>query len=397
MAGDGSRQNALSSDGAWKEPLDFSPDGRSLLFLRLDEATVSTVGKMPYVAPVTSAQTLVTQTRLIVGWLAVVALSLVTLAIHMLVVRGSSIWQAVMWLVATLLLGPVALIAYWRERRDGGTVAEALCGTLFCVAGYAVGWVIAIALLLAGGEDPAPLLVLVGAVLLVFGFGWARPVPVNTNNLRQPQKDMIWVSLAGPLANLMLALFCALLLRVGAARSIVVYGFAARATLARLESPRVFPIRGPVDLAEPDPIAEAAPAEDVEAFGRSRPPVHHLLVVTAFVVLITPGSDQARVEQRDQGRARPHALLDGGLVFDSVARVNLLGTIGQLHGQHENRQRKDGKTADHEEIHVEKLLVAIQGPAPLYYVVPARESPGPQGGDYIWNVTPVGPADFIRC
>lgn len=50
--------------------------------------------------------------------------------------------------------------------------------------------------------------------LLVFGFGWARPVPVNTNNLRQPKHDMIWVSLAGPLANLMLALFCALLLRV---------------------------------------------------------------------------------------------------------------------------------------------------------------------------------------
>lgn len=50
--------------------------------------------------------------------------------------------------------------------------------------------------------------------LLVFGFGWARPVPVNSNNLRRPQKDMIWVSLAGPLANLMLALFCALLLRV---------------------------------------------------------------------------------------------------------------------------------------------------------------------------------------
>ena len=50
--------------------------------------------------------------------------------------------------------------------------------------------------------------------LLVFGFGWARPVPVNANNLRHPQKDMIWVSLAGPLANLMLALFCALLLRV---------------------------------------------------------------------------------------------------------------------------------------------------------------------------------------
>ncbi len=50
--------------------------------------------------------------------------------------------------------------------------------------------------------------------LLVFGFGWARPVPVNPNNLRRAQKDMIWVSLAGPSANLLLALLSALLLRV---------------------------------------------------------------------------------------------------------------------------------------------------------------------------------------
>lgn len=50
--------------------------------------------------------------------------------------------------------------------------------------------------------------------LLIFGFGWARPVPVNPNNLRRAQKDMIWVSLAGPSANLLLALFSALLLRV---------------------------------------------------------------------------------------------------------------------------------------------------------------------------------------
>jgi Zn-dependent protease len=50
--------------------------------------------------------------------------------------------------------------------------------------------------------------------LLVFGFGWARPVPVNANNLRDAKKDMIWVALAGPAANLLLALFSALLLRV---------------------------------------------------------------------------------------------------------------------------------------------------------------------------------------
>jgi len=46
-----------------------------------------------------------------------------------------------------------------------------------------------------------------------FGFGWARPVPVNANNLRSPRGDMIWVSLAGPFANLLLALASALLLR----------------------------------------------------------------------------------------------------------------------------------------------------------------------------------------
>jgi len=46
-----------------------------------------------------------------------------------------------------------------------------------------------------------------------FGFGWARPVPVNANNLGSPRTDMIWVSLAGPCANLLLAGFSALLLR----------------------------------------------------------------------------------------------------------------------------------------------------------------------------------------
>lgn len=49
--------------------------------------------------------------------------------------------------------------------------------------------------------------------VLVFGFGWARPVPVNANNLRDSRRGMIWVSLAGPTANLLQALFCALLLR----------------------------------------------------------------------------------------------------------------------------------------------------------------------------------------
>jgi Zn-dependent protease len=49
--------------------------------------------------------------------------------------------------------------------------------------------------------------------IFIFGFGWARPVPVNSGNFRRPRRDMIWVALAGPVTNLTLAVLSALLLR----------------------------------------------------------------------------------------------------------------------------------------------------------------------------------------
>ena len=42
-------------------------------------------------------------------------------------------------------------------------------------------------------------------------FGYAKPVPVNFGNLRHPKRDMIWVALAGPGANLIQAIMWALL------------------------------------------------------------------------------------------------------------------------------------------------------------------------------------------
>jgi Zn-dependent protease len=41
-------------------------------------------------------------------------------------------------------------------------------------------------------------------------FGWARPVPVNYYRLRRPRIDMVWVALAGPGANVLIALVAAL-------------------------------------------------------------------------------------------------------------------------------------------------------------------------------------------
>ncbi len=45
-------------------------------------------------------------------------------------------------------------------------------------------------------------------------FGWAKPVPVNTQNLRRPKQDMAWVAAAGPGMNLLLALVSGLLYRL---------------------------------------------------------------------------------------------------------------------------------------------------------------------------------------
>lgn len=48
-------------------------------------------------------------------------------------------------------------------------------------------------------------------------FGWAKPVPVNFNNLRRPKQDMLWVAAAGPGANLLMALIWAGLIKVAMA------------------------------------------------------------------------------------------------------------------------------------------------------------------------------------
>jgi Zn-dependent protease len=65
--------------------------------------------------------------------------------------------------------------------------------------------------------DPLGTLVLPGILLLLKApilFGYAKPVPVDFRRLRNPKRDMIWVALAGPLTNLLLAIASALLLHL---------------------------------------------------------------------------------------------------------------------------------------------------------------------------------------
>lgn len=44
------------------------------------------------------------------------------------------------------------------------------------------------------------------ACILLFGFGWAKPVQINTNNFKNPKRDMALTALAGPASNIIVAL-----------------------------------------------------------------------------------------------------------------------------------------------------------------------------------------------
>jgi len=61
--------------------------------------------------------------------------------------------------------------------------------------------------------------VLVPLLMLVFTnfvFGWAKPVPVDWRNLRNPRRDMVLVAAAGPAANLIMAIGWGLIIHLAA-------------------------------------------------------------------------------------------------------------------------------------------------------------------------------------
>ncbi|MFP4165239.1 MAG: site-2 protease family protein [Chitinispirillaceae bacterium] len=53
-----------------------------------------------------------------------------------------------------------------------------------------------------------------GAIMLMTGvFGWAKPVPVNGYNLLKPKRDIVLVSIAGPLSNIAMAIVFGMIIR----------------------------------------------------------------------------------------------------------------------------------------------------------------------------------------
>lgn len=61
-------------------------------------------------------------------------------------------------------------------------------------------------------------------MILLVGFGWAKPVPINPLNFNQYRSGLRWVSFAGPMSNLIFAFFSLLLFRVLFAAGLMEFG-----------------------------------------------------------------------------------------------------------------------------------------------------------------------------
>lgn len=177
--------------------------------LRRDRSYTWTAGKLPVVAPILSARTLMSISRVVVAWLIVVLLSLAWMVFLLLRERDTWLWQAPVWLVATCLVGPIAPLLYRRKRRrqsvPGGS-ADAACASLFCVAGYGLAWVVVVFVLLSLGDNPNPLAILGSALLIPLAIGllFIRAPALMAAGVR-PYRRAVRRGLFGELMRLSLA------------------------------------------------------------------------------------------------------------------------------------------------------------------------------------------------
>ena len=129
--------------------------------------------------------------------------------------------------------------------------------------------------------NPLPHLDPLGTLLLIFvGFGWAKPVPVDVRYLKHPRRDMMYIALAGPISNVILAIGFGTLLRVLAHGSheftgrvevalvqMVMYSVGLNLMLAFFNMIPIFPLDGSKVIAGLLPPIPAARYQTMEPIG----------------------------------------------------------------------------------------------------------------------------------
>jgi Zn-dependent protease len=110
-------------------------------------------------------------------------------------------------------------------------------------------------------------------MLIMVKIGWAKPVPINPAYFRNPRKDIIWVSLAGPGANVLSAFLAGMTFRImeGGAPTpllkILIYAVLINLVLAAFNIIPIPPLDGSKVLRSFLPTAQAFEFSKIEPYG----------------------------------------------------------------------------------------------------------------------------------